>query len=306
SADGRTQIHAIRWMPEGEPKAILQIVHGMVEFIARYEEFAEYLNGHGYIVCGEDHLGHGESVATEKDYGYFGKNGNDLVITDIHRLRQIMQEHFPDVPYLMLGHSMGSFLLRQYLTEGDPPYAEGLQGTIVMGTGWQPTPVLKFGRLVSRVKGRLSGGHSKSRFIDTASFGSNLKRIDKPRTKSDWLTKDEEIVDRYEAEPWCQFSFTVNGYYNMFKGIEKAQDKKRMAKLPQDLPMLLVSGAEDPVGNYGEGVRKTYIVYQDYSPCTVDIKLYDDDRHEILNETDREDVYRDLLEWMEGCLEELV
>ncbi|MBQ6622658.1 MAG: alpha/beta fold hydrolase [Mogibacterium sp.] len=303
SSDGRTEIHAARWMPDGEPKAILQIIHGMVEFIERYEDFAKYLNRYGYIVCGEDHLGHGQSVAGESEYGYFGKGGNDLVMKDIHQLRLNMQALYPDLPYLMLGHSMGSFLIRQYLTEGDPVHAEGLRGAIVMGTGWQPVAVLKFGKLVTGVKGMFAGGHSRSRFVDVVSFGSNLKRIEHPRTKSDWLTKDTAIVDWYEAEPKCQFTFTVNGYYNMFKGIEKAQDKSRMAKLPEGLPLLFVSGAEDPVGNYGEAVRKAFVVYQDNSPCDVDIRIYEDDRHEILNETDRAMVYEELKDWLDGCLE---
>ncbi|MBQ6314152.1 MAG: alpha/beta fold hydrolase [Mogibacterium sp.] len=302
SQDGKTKIHAIRWDPEGKPKAILQIIHGMIEFIDRYDDFAKYLTEHGYLVCGEDHLGHGESVQSDEYHGYFGKKGNEWVIGDIHQLRLKMQQEFPDTPYLMLGHSMGSFLIRQYITEQDGEYAKGLKGVIVMGTGWQPNAVLRTGRAVAKLLGTGKPGKTAG-FIDVLSFGSNLKKIDNPRTQSDWLTKDEAIVDWYRAQPWCTFRFSPNGYFHMFSGMLKAHDPKRMAKLPEGLPILFTSGAEDPVGAWGEGVRKAFMVYSENSPCEVSIKLYDGDRHEILNETDRDVVYKDMLDFLEYCLD---
>lgn len=301
SSDGKTQIHAIRWEPEGKPKAIVQIIHGMVEFIDRYDEFARFLVEHDYLVCGEDHLGHGASVISDEYHGFFGKNGNDWVISDIHELRNIMQKEYPDLPYLMLGHSMGSFLVRQYITEKDAEYAKGLSGVVVMGTGWQPNAVLNAGKLVAMMLGTNKVG-KKAKLIDSMSFGSYLKRIKNPRTVSDWLTKDNDIVDKYRQSPWCTFSFTPNAYFHMFNGMLKAHDTKRMQKLPKDMPLLLTSGAEDPVGNWGEGVRKAYMAYLENSPCKVDIRLYEDDRHEILNETDREDVFKDLRAFFDNCL----
>ena len=301
SSDGKTQIHAIRWEPEGKPKAIVQIIHGMVEFIDRYDEFARFLVEHDYLVCGEDHLGHGASVISDEYHGFFGKHGNDWVISDIHELRNIMQKEYPDLPYLMLGHSMGSFLVRQYITEKDAEYAKGLSGVVVMGTGWQPNAVLNAGKLVAMMLGTNKVG-KKAKLIDSMSFGSYLKRIKNPRTVSDWLTKDNDIVDKYRQSPWCTFSFTPNAYFHMFNGMLKAHDTKRMQKLPKDMPLLLTSGAEDPVGNWGEGVRKAYMAYLENSPCKVDIRLYEDDRHEILNETDREDVFRDLRAFFDNCL----
>ncbi|MBE6028227.1 MAG: alpha/beta hydrolase [Clostridiales bacterium] len=301
SSDGKTQIHAIRWEPEGKPKAIVQIIHGMVEFIDRYDEFARFLVEHDYLVCGEDHLGHGASVISDEYHGFFGKHGNDWVISDIHELRNIMQKEYPDLPYLMLGHSMGSFLLRQYITEKDAEYAKGLSGVVVMGTGWQPNAVLNAGKLVAMMLGTNKVG-KKAKLIDGMSFGSYLKRIKNPRTVSDWLTKDNDIVDKYRQSPWCTFSFTPNAYFHMFNGMLKAHDTKRMQKLPKDMPLLLTSGAEDPVGNWGEGVRKAYMAYLENSPCKVDIRLYEDDRHEILNETDREDVFKDLRAFFDNCL----
>ena len=302
STDGKTQIHAIVWEPDGEPKAILQIIHGMVEFIDRYDDFAKFLNKHGFLVAGEDHLGHGESVQSDEYHGYFGEEGNAHVIADIHHLRELLQKEYPNTPYLMLGHSMGSFLIRQYITENGCAYAEGLKGVIVMGTAWQPAPVLAMGKLMAKLLGTKKVGKS-AELIDKMSFGSYLKRIENPKTISDWLTKDEKIVEWYRNEPWCTFHFSPNAYYNMFLGMQKAHDIERMKKLPEGLPILFCAGAEDPVGNWGEGVRKAFMVYTENTPCEVSIKLYDGDRHEILNELDKEQVYADMLEFLEGCLE---
>ena len=303
SSDGMTRIHAIMWEPDGEPVGIVQIIHGMVEFIDRYDEFARYLTEHNFLVCGEDHLGHGESVISDEYHGYFGRNGNAWVIADIHKLRTIMQKEYPGVKYLMLGHSMGSFLVRQYITEENGDYAKGLSGVVVMGTGWQPDAVLRMGKTIARMLGTDKVG-KEAKLIDVISFGQYLKKIPDARTLSDWLTKDNDIVDKYVANPWNQFHFTPNAYYHMFAGMQKAHDTKRMKNLPEGLPLLLTSGAEDPVGNWGEGVRKAYQVYVENSPCTVDIRLYEDDRHEILNETDREEVFEDLRAFFDHCLGE--
>ena len=229
SSDGRTKIHARVWKPDGEPKAVLQIIHGMIEFIGRYGDFAAYLADHGYLVVGEDHLGHGESVADEKQYGYFGPDGNSLVIRDIHELRLRTAKKYPGIPYMMLGHSMGSFLVRQYIMESTAPpadskygatrtNADGLSGVIVMGTGWQPGPVLKLGQAICSAVKAIRNDHYISDFVANLATGSNNKRIPDARTVADWLTKDKEIVDWYMNEEWCQFKFTVNGYFNMFKG----------------------------------------------------------------------------------------
>ncbi len=302
SIDGKTKIHAIRWEPDGEPKAILQIIHGMVEFIDRYDDFARYLTEFGYLVVGEDHLGHGESVQSDEYHGYFGKDGNAWVIADIHQLRIMMYEEYPGLPYLMLGHSMGSFLLRQYITEKDGRYAEELAGVIIMGTAWQPKAVAEVGKILAKALGTNKPGKA-ARLIDIIGFRNNLKKIDKPRTGKDWLTRDEKIVDWYRNEPWCNFHFSPNAYYHMFSGMQKAHDIKRMRSLPEGLPMLFAAGAEDPVGNWGEGVRKAFMVYTDNTDCDVDIRIYGDDRHEILNELDKDRVYEDMKDFLEYCLE---
>lgn len=302
SADGMTRIHAISWAPDNKPKAIVQIVHGMIEFIDRYDEFARYLCEQGYLVTGEDHLGHGESVISDEYRGFFGKDGNAWIISDIHTLRTMMNEMYPDVKYIMLGHSMGSFLVRQYITENDAGYAKGLSGVVIMGTGWQPKIALKSGMMLARMLGTDKPG-KKAAPVESLSFGQYLKRIPDAKTGSEWLTKETAVIEKYRNNPYTRFHFTPNAFYHMFSGMVKAHDIGRMKKLPEGLPLLFVSGAEDPVGNWGEGVRKAFMVYSENTACRVDIKIYDDDRHEILNETDREDVYEDLKEFFEYCLE---
>ena len=301
SQDGKTKIHAIKWMPDGEPKAILQIIHGMIEYIDRYDDFAKFMVDNGYLVVGEDHLGHGESVMTPEHLGYFGDKGNEWIIGDIHTLRKKMHEEHPNTPYMMLGHSMGSFLLRQYITEDNSSYAEGLSAVVIMGTGWQPEAALLAGKLISKLSGtKKLGKHSN--LIEGIAFGKYLDKIKNPKTTSDWLTKDEAVVSAYRKNPLNTFHFTPNAFYHMFAGMEKAHDLNRIKTLPEGLHILLTSGAEDPVGNWGEAVRKAYIIYGENTKCDVSIRLYLDDRHEILNETNREQVYEDLLEYLNSCI----
>lgn len=296
SRDGVTQIHGIEWIPEGKIRAVLQMAHGMVEYIDRYDAFAEFLCSHGFYVVGHDHLGHGESVQSEEAYGFFHETrGNEYVIGDMHKLREMTQKKYPDVPYFMLGHSMGSFLIRQYMEL----YGKGLAGVIVMGTGAQPAVVLAAGRMLCRAIAAVKGWHYRSSLVDQMVFGSFNKRFEPVRTDKDWLTKDEKIVDAYRANPWCSFQFTVNAYYHLFRAIQYAQDKKNIRKIPESLPIFFVAGAEDPVGNFGEHVKRAAKVCRECGVKDVRVKLYENDRHEILNETDREQVFADLLEWME-------
>lgn len=308
SSNNDAGIHGIIWKSEDntKPIGIVQIIHGMSEYIGRYEEFAEFLVSKGYIVLGNDHLGHGASVKDRSEYGYFGENGNFHVIQDIHNLRKMIVLEYPDVPYYFLGHSMGSFLLRQYLStvETDVPgdevktYSHGLSGAIVMGTGWQPGALLSFGKGLCRILSIFKGWQGRSKLLDALSFGSYYKRIPNVRTPNDWLSLNEENVDNYINDPMCGFTFTVNGYYNLFKSIEFAQNKKLMKNIDDKMPILFIAGAEDPVGAYGEGVRKAFITYEENTGCHCDIKLYEEDRHEILNEYNKEEVYHDILSWI--------
>ena len=297
SSDGRTQIHAIEWTPAEAPVAVLQIAHGMVEFIDRYNAFAEYLAGEGIAVVGNDHLGHGLSVASEEDYGFFAeKNGNACVLADLRALHERTAEKYPNVPYFFLGHSMGSFLARQYIQR----YSGDLAGAIIMGTGSQPGLVLALGKKMCASRAKKFGWHYRDEKINNLALGSNNKRFEPARTRADWLTRDEAVVDSYVSNPRNSFIFTVNGFHEMFTSIQEAQRGSGIAKIRKDLPIYVVSGAEDPVGGFGKGVKKVYDAFVAAGLRKVEMKLFPDDRHEILNELNREAVYEDLLAWMKA------
>ena len=295
SADGETAIHAILWLPEGQPSAVLQIAHGMQEYIDRYDAFASWLTGQGIAAAGNDHLGHGQSVTSDEKLGYFAEqDGNACLLQDIHSLRTHMQELYPGVPYFVLGHSMGSFLIRQYIQL----HGEGLSGAVIMGTGTQPAPALSLGKAVSRLIALFRGWEYRSQFVYSMAMGSYNKRFQTPGRNNDWLTKDVTIVEQYNQSPWCTFRFTLNGYYNLFYSIQQAQDRTRIDAIPKELPLLIVSGADDPVGSYGKGVRAAWQKYVSAGLKNVRIRLYENDRHEILNETDRAEVWKDILTWI--------
>lgn len=296
SKDGKTKIHAITWIPEGEVKAVLQICHGMVEYIDRYDGFATYLADKGICVVGHDHLGHGKSVTEEACLGHFEpKDGNKYVISDIHNLRVQTEKKYPGVPYFMLGHSMGSFLLRQYLTMR----SEGLAGAIIMGTGYMPYAILAAGQIVCRVIGTVKGWNYRSEFVNRLGMGGYNKQFEPSESTKDWITSDDEMRAKYEADPLCSFTFTVSGYYQMFEGMKVIAKKESAAKVSKELPVFFVAGAQDPVGDNGEGVRKVFEKYSSAGIRDVQIKLYENDRHEILNERDRETVYADLHHWIQ-------
>lgn len=294
SSDGLTRIHAITWKPQGKVSAVVQISHGMCEFIDRYDEFANFLCDKGILVTGNDHLGHGQSVINKDRYGYFAKKDpNGCVIADIHRLRQKTQSDYPDVPYFMVGHSMGSYLLRQYIGM----HGEGLAGAVIVGTGTEPAARMYLLRTLLRIIAPFNSWEKTNAFINKLGFGDNNARIDNPRTGADWLTKDEKIVDAYCANPLCNFSFTLNGYEGLGKTVIMCQKPSLVNKIPKDLPLLIISGDQDPVGAYGEGVKKAFELYQKAEIKDLKMTLYPGDRHEILNETDRDQIYKELFIW---------
>lgn len=297
SKDGNTEIHTIEWKPEGEVRAVLQICHGMVEYIRRYDEFAQFLCGEGYYVVGNDHLGHGKSIQAKSEYGFFNeKYGNACVLGDMHTLRQRTEKKYPGVPYFMLGHSMGSSLLRQYIQM----YGNGLSGAVLMGTvADHKKAALLFGKRLCRVMAAFRGWHYRSRIVDNLALGAYNKKFKPARTRADWITSDNENLDMYVSDPLCSFMTTVNAYYNIFSGMIGIQRKESVYMIPKGLPVLFVSGADDPVGEFGKGVRKIYEKYRAAGIQDVSLRLYTGDRHEILNETDRDQVYKDLLSWFE-------
>lgn len=295
SNDGVHQLHVVVWEPH-EVKAVLQISHGMIEFIERYEEFAAYLTARGFLVVGNDHLGHGQTAGCDEDLGYFCPEKSAVVVEDLHKVTQEMKKLYPNVPYFLLGHSMGSFMARRYLMT----YGKELTGAIIVGTGRQKPYVLVTAKLINGMIGLCKGERHRSKLMVKLAFGTYNKRIPNLRSENDWLTRDEKIVDFYNAHKHCMFIFTVNGNKTLFDVLTFIQKKENIAKLPKDVPMFIVAGAEDPVGEYGKGVLKVYESYKKHGVQDISVKLYEKDRHEILNELDRDVVYADIAKWLES------
>ncbi len=283
------------YYPETTPKMILQVSHGMCEYLDRYEPFFSYLTEKGIICCGNDHIGHGKSVSSREELGFFPQEeGYKYLSKDLYKLTRYMKERYPYLPYTLLGHSMGTFVLRDYLSQ----YGYALTSAILCGTSGK-NPFVNMGIILSRLIGGSKGKTERSPFLSKIAFGSYNSRFPEKRTEYDWLTKEENIVDRYIKDPYCHFNFTVNGYENLFSLLKQVSSSSCMAAYPKDLPIILLSGEMDPVGNYGKGVQEVYRSLRKAGIKDVTLKLYPNDRHEILNETDRFQVYEDIFRFLQ-------
>lgn len=296
SRDGKHKIHAVRYVPDdGQVKCVVQIIHGMAEYIERYEEFAEYLTQRGFVVTGEDHLGHGKSIAEDDIPGYFcAQDPATVVVRDCHRLKKITQSLFSGRPYVIIGHSMGSFILRNYMFR----YGNGIDGAIVMDTGGQSSALVTASKAMTNIEKRIRGAKHVSRTMNKLVFGNYNKGIENPRTEFDWLSRDTEAVDKYIADPLCGFVLTVNGFETLFELISRTQDKDNLSNIPLELPVYLLSGDMDPVGEYGEGVRRVEATLRDLGMENVLLKIYEGRRHELLNDMGKEEVMKDIVEWI--------
>ena len=296
SSDGKTKLHAVIWAPETAPRAILQISHGMVEYVERYEGFAKFLNEHGILVAGNDHLGHGDSYTEEWQKGYFAKEKGDVcALQDLHRMTLLLQKKYPDIPHFLFGHSMGSFFTRRYLCM----YPNDIDGAIICGTGWKPAPVLKGGLLIVKLLSFLRGDQFRSVFVTKLAFGNINKAFEPVKTSKDWLSRDIDVAKKYLADPKCGFLFTLNGYRTLFRSMLLAQDKMQLQKMDEDLPILFISGEMDPVGDFGKGVKKAVNAFSASGMQDVECILYPGARHELINERNKEEVFQDVLEWLE-------
>lgn len=296
SRDGVHRLHVVLWEPETEVRAVVQISHGMAETIARYEDFALFLNRHGYAVIGNDHLGHGLTAGNDSDLGYFcPQRMSATVVADLHRVTRYAKKRYKGRPYFLFGHSMGSFMARRYIMT----YGMDLDGAVICGTGSHSRLELAAGSAAAGLIRLVLGDRYRSKFLSMCAFGTYLRRIEDPRTESDWLTRDEAVVDRYRADAHCGFSFTVNGYRALFGTLSFIQKKEHIRRIPKELPLYFIAGAQDPVGGYGRNVRAVARSYKKAGIEDVSLKLYPDDRHEILNELDREQVYDDILVWLD-------
>lgn len=295
SSTGRTSIHALKCVPDSKPRAVVQIAHGIAEHIDRYRPFMEFLADNGFVVAGNDHLGHGKSIRVPEEQGFFAeKDGWWRVVDDMDKLHDIMSNEYPELPYVLFGHSMGSFLTRTYLIKHPDKY----DGVILSGTGHQSPALVLGGNAAASVMAKLSGAMGDGSKLDSLAFGTYLNKIENPRTKFDWLSRDTEQVDKYIADPLCGFVGKIGLYRDMMQGIKFITDKKNIAQMNKEKPVYFMSGDGDPVGDYGKGVERAYKAFCDAGLHDVFMRLYPGGRHEMLNETNKEQVYQDILSWL--------
>ena len=295
---GKGKIHACRWVPEGEPKAILQIIHGIAEFVERYDQFAQYLNSQGYLVVAEDHMGHGKSIEGGSTQGYF-HGGWFTAVKDTMKLMKMTMEEFPGVPYVLFGHSMGSFMARTILAK----YPDsGISAAIICGTGWQPKAALPAMIKMVELICKKTGEQKPNEMLQKIIFGSYNKKVEHPRTDFDWLTRDNKIVDAYVAHPLCGFTASCGLLRDMSKGIYYVEQTENLRRMRKDLPVFFIAGAEDPVGPYGKGVERCAEEFKKAGMEHVSIRIYPLCRHEILNEINKEKVFEDVAQWISRAI----
>jgi len=291
-------LHTHRWLPEGAPKAVVQIAHGMAEHSARYARLAEALTSAGYAVYAGDHRGHG-ATASKADHGYFAdQDGWDTVVADLRAITDVAREESPGLPVFLLGHSMGSFLSRAYVIED----SRELSGLVLSGTAGDPGLLGKVGGLVAHTEARLRGRRHVSTLLDTLTFGQYNAAFKPNRTDFDWLSRDEAEVDLYVADELCGNTFTSGFFADLLGGLGVINDRRQVARVRRDLPILLVAGGADPVGDSGKGVRAVAAQYESVGVADVTCTIYPDARHEIFNETNRDEVTADVVAWLNAHL----
>lgn len=296
SRDEKSQIHGVRYTPNKvQPWCVLQIVHGMAEHIERYEAFAKFLTDRGVVVTGASHLGHGKSVGEGQMQGYFCKvDPATVVVRDVHRLKKMTESIYPNLPYFVLGHSMGSFIVRNYISR----YGTGIEGAIMLGSSVMPAGLIKGAKAAMGVIGKVLGEKHVSKFCDNLAFGSYNARIENPKTPSDWLSTDEAEVQKYINDPMCGFKFTINGFKGLMELIDRAHNQEYIEKIPKNLPLYVIAGEEDPAGSYGQVISELPKLWAGFGITNVEAKGYKNARHEILNDTSRNEVMEDIYAWL--------
>jgi len=297
ASDG-TDIFVYKWLPE-HPKAVVQIAHGMAEHAGRYDRFAQKLVSEGFAVYANDHRGHGKTAGSPDNLGYFADhNGWRRVVDDLRELTSELKGAHPGLPCFLFGHSMGSFLFRNYIFSD----CSGISGVILSGTGNNPKLLISLGKLVAAWQVKSKGARGKTMLMHNMSFGSFNKAFRPNRTDFDWLSRDNEEVDKYINDPFCGGVFTAGFYRDLMAGLEEIGCMDNIDKIRKDLPILLFAGDMDPVGNKGKAVKQVHDMYQKAGINDLTCRLYDGGRHEMLNETNRQEVFDDVIKWMNDRL----
>ena len=295
STDGK-KIHIYKWLPEDkEPKFILHIVHGMAEHALRYKDFAKFLTDNNIAVYAMDLRGHGKTAGSLNELGFFApKNGWKKILEDIHSLNTIICNEIKGLPVVMLGHSMGSLFTRAYIAK----YPDSIDGVILSGTSGESGPLVLLGKTIAWIQGLFKGKKSKSYLLNSMTFKDYNKAFKPTKTEFDWLSRDLAKVQEYIEDHFCGKVVSNRFYFDLLSLVSFINRNNTFIKTPKDLPILLISGEQDPVGNFGKGVKKVYNKYKKSGQKNIKLILYPEARHEMLNEINREDVYNDILNWI--------
>ena len=296
-----TEIVGYSWRPDNKAsvKGIVQIAHGMAETGARYARFAKILTDNGYIVYINDHRGHGKTAKSVENLGYLAdSDGFRWLVEDLHQLSGIINKENPNLPLFLLGHSMGSFVTQRYIML----YGEELKGAILSGSNGKQGIMLHIAQFLAKIEVLKKGRRAKSEILNKMSFGNYNKAFKPTRTEFDWLSKDAAEVDKYIKDPFCGTVFTGGFFYDFLTGLIEIENKRNIAEVPKELPIYIFSGEKDPVGNQGKGVIQLFDTYKEIGIKDVTYKLYKDGRHEMLNETNREEVMSDVIAWLDDHL----
>lgn len=291
--DGKL-LYTYCWDKVENPKAVIQIFHGMAEHSERYSDFADYLNKHGFIVYASDHRGHGKTASSLEEVGYIGEDGFNTIVLDKHLIFEEIKKKHPKLPSFLLGHSFGSFLAQEYVIR----YGKELKGVILSGSAAQKGFKVFGGRLVSTIERQIFGEKKKGKVMNSLTLGTYNKRFEADESKVAWISSDLNIVREYEEDPYCGEVFSIGFFYYLMKGLKGLYKKERLALIPKNLPIYIISGEDDPVGGYGKLVKDLFKIYKKAGIKDVDMKLYRSFRHEILNEKHKEEVYEDILKWL--------
>ena len=283
------------WLPDGEVKAVVQLCHGMAEFSMRYDRFGEILAENGITFYAHDHRGHGETAGCIENLGYLAdRDGFQRVVLDVRNLVKKAHEDFPGKKVFIFGHSFGSFVTQSFIEQ----FADEVSGAVICGSAGPRPLTISFGLVLAKIINAFKGGKSKAALLDGIAFGAYNKMIKDASTPFDWLSRDPEEVKKYADSPYCGFVCTNSFFKDMFTGLSTIHKPENMKKIPEKLPVFLIAGTADPVGNYGKTVVNLWKIYKANGISDLQIKLYKDARHELLNETTHAEVEKDILNWL--------
>ncbi len=282
---------------EGTPRGIIQICHGMAEYAMRYERFAEAACARGFTVWAHDHRGHGQTAGSLDRAGYLADgDGFSRVVEDLRLMNTSVSQRFPSVPLYLLAHSFGSFVGQEYIQL----YGAELAGCIISGSSGPKPVAVALGRLAADLRSFFRGRYKKDYLLDRLMFGTYNKGISEPQSPNAWLSRDPAEVEKYDASPWTGFVCTTGFFQDFIRGLSRIQSRRAVARVPSSLPIFIVAGERDPVGNHGKTLPSLEGLFTRAGLRDVQLKLYPGARHEILNETNRDEVTADILDWIES------